>query len=60
MGYYEWEWAGFSLRGYKHIQPDLLPYSTHKHTYSTSARTHIPAHINTERPDVGISWGENL
>lgn len=25
VGYYEWEWAGFSLRGWKHIQSDLLP-----------------------------------
>lgn len=56
VGYYEWEWAGFSLRGEKRIQPDLLPYTqTDTHSIST-----LHTHINIEKPDVDISWGENL
>ncbi len=43
VGYYEWEWAGFSLRGEKHIQPDLLPYTHSVSTLHTHTHEHWKA-----------------
>lgn len=64
VGFYEWEWAiffFFSFRCRADNASSLTCFPAHTHMADKHiTHTHIPAHINIEKLDVGVSRGENL